>query len=163
MNTKNIIRTILVLCLAVFPLSCKKEVEPFWISGGSGNIAYDVSADTTTLLIRCYLTSKDEADGTVTAWRIVFRSGKTELLEVTDGNYADYAPFLLVTPIASWGMGSFMWQSNNPRDLTDSHPYPGRLFAAAVPDNFNVYMTITDGGATVNVEQNLLVYYSQIQ
>jgi len=153
-----------VFAAMLIPVSCKKEAELFWISGGSGNIAYDISEDSTTLLVRCYLTSKDEADADVTGWRIVFRSGQTELLEVTDGNYRDFAPFLMVTPIAHFGMGFFMWQSNNPRNLSDSHPYQGKLFPAAAPDNLNIFMTIADSaGAVADVEQHLLVYYSNVE
>jgi hypothetical protein len=154
----------LVFGLLSFPVSCKKDVELFWISGGSGNITYDISENSTTLLIRCYMTSKDEADADVTGWRIVFRSGQTELLEVTDGNYQDFAPFLMLTPIAHWGMGSFMWLSNNPRNLSDSHPYQGKLFPAAAPDNLNIFMTIADSaGKVVDIEQNLLVYNSNVE
>lgn len=154
----------LVFGLMLFPVSCKKDAELFWISGGSGNIVYDISENSTTLLIRCYMTSKGAADSHVTGWWIVFRSGKTELLEMTDGNYRDFAPFLMVTPIAHWGMGSFLLQSNNPRNLADSHPYQGKLFPAASPDNFDIFMTIADtAGSVVEVEQNLLVYYSSIE
>jgi hypothetical protein len=164
MKIKTLVLAVLALGLAFFPVSCKKEVDLFWISGGTGNVAYDISADTTTLLIRCYTASKDDADAEVTAWRIVFRSGKTELLEVSGGNYQDFAPFLWVTPIAGWGMGSFMWQSNNPRNLADSHPYQGKLFPAAAPDNLNIFMTVADTtGTVVDIEQNLLVYYSNVE
>lgn len=164
MKIKNAVTAVLIAGLAIFSLSCKKEKELFWISGGTGNIAYDISADTTTLLIRCYVTSKNEADAVVTGWRIVFRSGETELLEVTDGNCLDYAPFLMVTPIAHLGMGYFMWQSNNPRNLADSHPFQGKLFPAAAPDNLNIFMTVADSaGTVVDVEQNLIVYYSEVQ
>jgi hypothetical protein len=164
MKIKTLIMPTLILGLMFLSVSCKKEVELFWITGGTGNVAYDISADTTTLLIRCFTSSKNDADAAVTAWRIVFRSGKTELLEVTDGNYRDFAPFLMVTPVASWSMGSFMWQSNNPRNLSDSHPYQGKLFPAASPDNFDIFMTIADtAGSVVDVKQNLLVYYSNIE
>jgi hypothetical protein len=164
MKIKALVHLPLILGLMFFSVSCKKNPELFWISGGTGNIAYDISAATTSLLIRCYTSSKDDADADVTGWRIVFRSGKTELLEVTDSNYQDFAPFLMVTPIAHWGMGSFMWQSNNPRNLADSHPYQGKLFPAAPPDNLNIFMTVADSaGTVVDIEQNLVVYYSNVE
>ena len=155
---------LLVLGLAFLFTSCKKEKDLYWVSWGEGNISYNSTRNETSLRIAFAIVSWNSLDARISGWRIVFKAKKAQLLEVNDGNYPEYAPFVAFGAVRHNDTSTFLMQSVNPGNAADQRPYPGKLFPGAAPDNIDVFVTITDDdGRTETTEQNLLVTYSITQ
>jgi hypothetical protein len=145
-------------------MSCRKAHDPYGITWGSGNISYDISLNATFFMITFTVSNWTDVDARITAWRLVFRSGETQLLEVNSKNYQSYAPFVnCPDTIYQQTLGVFTMQSNDPSDLANSHPCQGKVFSSAAPDSMHVFVTLSDtDGNEETVEQNLEVFYSNI-
>lgn len=164
MKIKTIALLALLPGLAILSQSCKKDNARYWVSWGEGNISYNSTRNDTSLRIVFDVVSWNAIDAQITGWRIVFKAGKARLLEVNAGNYLDYVPFVVFTPVRHNDTASFLMQSANPDNLADRRPYPGQLFPGDAPTNIDVFVTISDqNGKTETIEQNLLVSYSTTQ
>ena len=161
-------RTVIALALLVaaqlfFLAGCNQLPETYAITGGEATVVYSSHRDATFLYARCWLLSRNDAHAGITGWRITYRSGKKKLLEVNDANYLAYAPYVIFWDIYAYDKGSFTLQCHEPGDMANAHPYPGRLFPAALPDNLDIRLTLTDAdGTTENVERNIEVMFSSV-
>jgi hypothetical protein len=164
MKTRVLGMPFLILCLLFLPLSCKKDEEIYKIYWGSGTISYNITLDETYFDILFGVTSTNDVDARITSWKLVFRSGETQLLEINSDNYQNYAPFLSAPDIMHFDAGRFTLQSVDPDDFSNSHSCEGKVFPAAVPDHMDVSVTLTDThGKAGTAEQRLPVYFSSHQ
>ena len=151
----------LILCLLFFSWSCKKDGAFYKIYWGSGTISYNITMDETYFDILFGVTSTNDADARITSWKLVFRSGETQLLEINSDNYQSYAPFLSAPDLMHFNAERFALQSVDPTNLSNSHPCEGKVFPAAAPDHMDVSVTLTDTyGKAGTAEQRLPVYFS---
>ncbi|MCX6554977.1 MAG: hypothetical protein NTZ12_08195 [Candidatus Aminicenantes bacterium] len=164
MKIRVLVMLVLILCLLFFSLSCKKDEEIYKIYRGSGTISYNISLDETFFEIEFGVTSTNNVDARITSWKLVFKSGETQLLEINSDNYQNYAPFLNCPDIMHFDAGEFTLGSVDPGDLANSQPCQGKVFPAAAPDYMYVSVTLTDtNGKVETAEQRLPAYYSSHQ
>ena len=153
-----------VFGLLFLSVSCGKSSRLYEITGGECSINYSVSQDETFLFARCWLLSRNAAHAKISGWRITFRSGKNNLLEVNDANYLAYAPYVNFWDIYAYDAGVFILQTDDPDSKSTREAYPGKLFPSALPDNMDIRLTLTDAdGKTEDVERNIEVLYSSVQ
>jgi len=130
---------LLLFLLPLYCSSCKKGgVGIYVITSGEGRVYYDGIAITTDLFFAFTVLNQSDVAGTITAWKIVIRSGGTELLEINSTNCAAF-------------------HMNVQRDLR-VQPHQERVIvgktvpaldgsrfvADALPDNMDITVTIED-------------------
>ena len=131
---------LILFSLLSFNSSCKKsEIEGVYIiSSGEGSVYYDGIAFTTDLFFRCTVLNQSEILGTITSWKIVYKSGNTVVLEITSENCTSY------------NMAGHV-------DL-QIHPYKERILigksvpaiagtifsSSSIPDHLDISVTIAD-------------------
>jgi hypothetical protein len=161
MKSKFTFFLVLLAALSALSLSCKQRIDQYWIKWGEGNISYNSKANETSLRISFQLVNWHNTEARIVDWRFVIKSRKTPLLEINSSNYRTYAPFIEYSPVNRLTVSEFTIQSNNPRDYSDRHPYHGNLFPSYVPDNTDVFLTLTDSeGKTETTSQNLEIVFS---
>lgn len=159
MNNKFSGFFVLVLfSLLLFNSSCKKaDAEGVYlITSGEGKVYYDGIAFTTDLFFRCTVSNQSESTGTIAAWKCVYKSGNTELLEINSDN------------CSSFNMVNYA----NLR----VYPYKERIIigksvpaiektlfsAARIPDNMDISVTITDDNSNqMIIHFNATVTFSE--
>lgn len=83
---------LLLFSLVIFNASCKKsEGEGVYvITSGEGRVDYDGIAFTTDLFFGCTVLNQSDIPGTITGWKLVYKSGSTQVLEIASENCASY-------------------------------------------------------------------------
>jgi hypothetical protein len=163
MSKRALVLPVLLLALTFLASSCKVEPELFSILSGEGNISYNPAQNATFFSIRFWVKSVSDEQAKITGWRIVFKSGQDQLLEVNKSNHQAYAPFVIFQDLDKFGITFFILQSVNPYNPADSRPFAGKLFPAASPDKMDILLDITLlNGKTTTAEQTLQVWYSTV-
>ncbi len=130
---------LLLFCLLLFNSACKNEGTGIYvITSGEGRVYYDGIAITTDLFFSCTVMNQSDVAGTITGWKIVFKSGSTELLEINSTNCAafhmDVQRDLRVQPR----------QERIIVGKTVPALDGSRFVADALPDNMDITVTIED-------------------
>ncbi len=109
---------------------------------------YDLLGNDGTMLSLMSVTvaGTNGVPGSITSWKIEFKTGGTKVLEINNNNFASLLLRCDLQQYRVEPLGQFMFNS------TDF--YPGRMFSTN-PDNMDVYVTIADdNGYTKTVSAN---------
>jgi hypothetical protein len=148
--------------LLVFDSSCKinEEIQQtpqglFAISSGLSKVMYFHYEDLTYLVMNASVLSQNTIGGTITSWKFIFRSGDSELIEISKANYSTY---LLYT------YGQSVLYPNNSAAINVSYadkahenfsPCPGKLFSSD-PDNMVISITILDDNGNIQTLERMI-------
>jgi len=148
---------LVLFILLVVNASCKKSESAgiYVITSGEGYVYYDGIVFKTDLSFSCGISNQSEIAGTINAWKFVFKSGNTEVLEITSENCFSYNIIKFDNvPIKPYSV----------REISgETIPVIERdLFPNGDPDNLDISVTITDDNSNqVTIHFNAPVSYNE--
>lgn len=157
---------LLIIFQLIFIPSCKTSDEPniptkpkgiFLITAGGASINYIKKTDKTKIeYITIVVLSQNEIPGTISDWKITFKSGNSKLLEITPQNYSSYF-------LQSFGNPRVYAYNEGSIHLLATSAIPGKLFSLSRPDKMDVIATITDDNSYIQTieKQDILILYME--
>ncbi|MBN1471662.1 MAG: hypothetical protein JW925_07765 [Syntrophaceae bacterium] len=137
--------------------SCKKSEGAgiFIITSGEGYVYYDGIVFETHLSFSCGISNQSGIAGTIDAWKFVFKSGNTKVLEINSENCTSYNIIKFENvPIKPYSVREISGETI-PQIKRDLFPYGD-------PDNLDISVTITDDNSNqVTIHFNAPVSYNE--
>ncbi len=156
-NKPGVFFVLVLFSLLLFNSFCKKSESAgiFVITSGEGYVYYDGIVFKTDLSFSCGISNQSEIAGTINAWKFVFKSGNTEVLEINSENCFSYNIIEFENvPIKPFSVREIMGETI---------PAIGRdLFPYGDPDNMDISVTITDENSNqMTIHFNAPVSYNE--
>jgi hypothetical protein len=148
---------LLLFCLVLLGPACKNgDVDvAFVISSAEGSVYYSAYSNQTYITFSCGVSNQGEVPGLIVSWKMIFKSGGRDLLEINSENCAQYRMYARKEiPIKPYSVSEIYGES--------LPAVEGDLFPNENPDNMDISVAIRDDNANQMVlHGNAPITYAQ--